>query len=645
MLNPLPSTRINVRRVIADTPCAVGRLAMLMHFDHAVACRTLRRMAGGTSPGTWSGSDLTGPAHAAVGAGTLRQVRRQDVDHFHRMFLRLKSNGVEHRLLIDGTDGGHPDAYNARWPKPLKPPCMLPVALIVIIVLAGESMGVDDVWSAFHQMGPLAAPVSRAIGAAVRRYGRDPMYLVYDVVPQGGTWSATTSQSITLVLAHGADGMPKRVPLRMDGPEFITVKEDGTRVVVGAVEPADWWQSAVENARIVHVDDVVSGGGADEELDQRRHRFRSRATERYGVVWKEFVPSKPRGEALGMRFNCTIKIWGVKRDWAERVRAGLARVLRRAEALTEEQEQWVMGVGAWISLVLQQPAAVIACTRKRGVRSVAEVLRHMVGMAACIADGLHPRELLARMTSPLDPEDYVITDAMGDGWSGASLSGETDAGEWKRCAATGWITPKECCGGSRSVRVEPEEMYYGEALASAWVTMQALRRWRRRRCSGGRNGHADMVVLTDSDVWNKAMRRAYSPDPHLTALITLIHVDMMAPGAPDLAVAHVSGVDNIADGPSRSQTTFSFATDDLPPHQKPLRTTLGRVATCMREGYVTLAEDYLPCCMRELIREEWTDAGQLHVAGCLCEGAGSSRCRMRSRAVTAGRCPVEASSW
>lgn len=600
---------------------------MMAHFDEITARRMMRKMVASSSLGTWSTSDVTGPAHAAVRAGTLRVVRRQDVDHLHRIFLRLKSNGKEYRMLVDATDQQHPNAFNARMPRHLKPPGMMPVALVILIVLSGEAMGVDDVRSAFHQLGPLAPTVRRAMGSAIRRRGAVPMYVQYDVVPQGGSWSATVCQSVTLVLAHETEWMPRRKPLHVDGAMVRTDEVSLRRVIAHEVPAAEWVEAAFRNARVVHVDDVVSSGASAEQLDIKRRAFRAEAERRWSVQWKEFHPSAPSGDALGMRFDCSTKTWGLKQAWVEKLMRQLDDVDARIGLPTDDQRlwQWMDGVAAWMSLVLQQPAVMWALGKRRERSRMTALMRKMAPAAARYSDGRHPALRMKEMLQPVKAEVAVITDACGRGWAGAASDGFFECGRWWRCGDSGNLSPTECCRQAVQTEAAPNEMYMAEMLASARILHRTLRRMEWRPTVAERAQERNVLVLSDNETWCKSLAKGHSSDPVLIAVLQSLHDEMVGrlSGSVTVSVAHVRGEDNPADGPSRDGRHFQVHLDAMPPHAKPRRSVLGQVRTCVTEMCTDIAAEWLSCGMRHDLRAGRSRPSQCpHVVGCLCVRAG-----------------------
>ena len=596
-INILPTTSIDVMAVLRDSPCPASRLALRVHFVEADARTALRPMQPSTTVGPWTQPQLAYVIRAAVAAKNMSVISRKDLQHAHVIFLRLKSNGLEYRMLVDASDRGHPNAYNSRLPKPPKPPAMLPVLMVIIIINQGDVMAVDDIATAFHQLSPMTHSMSAALGVAVPLASGNSLCAKYLAVPQGGTWSAVTMQGVSLMAAHAFDGLPNRKA------EASRPRDDWHNT-----PPADWATCAIKKGRITHVDDIVSTAkGEPAALDKQRLEMKELATKKYNVKWKPSLPSASTGVALGINYDLSEKVWSVTTKWSQ----AFTKYLRRETVDTEK----VRGCVVWIATVFALPAIIVPSMSK--VVNIPDSTRRMLQiLASSRATWVsHDAPTIQQLSRPVGYDFISITDAMGYGWAGATNTGLSEAGKWYRCKSAGIMSPVPCCGGTETIYVPPEDMYLGESMASAWMALRSARRqgvWRKAAPEPfiGR----ELLMITDSDVWNKAVRRGYSSNITLLSLMLLLHLAL--PRAP--AIAHVKGDDNPADKPSRNQTTFEFT--HIPPHTRPVRSTLALSKICGATEQLMLDTTVLPCAfedMKSLLRG--SREGH-HVTGCACGG-------------------------
>lgn len=543
------------------------------------------------------------PAREAVAAKTMAISKRRHLQHLHSIFLRMKSNGIDYRLLVDATDHEHPNAYNSRLPKPPKPASMVRVVVFLVVAMGFSFVGVDDIQTAFHQLGPLAEPLQRALGVAVPYPGgrsAPALYARYVVVPQGGTWSAVLCHGCALVFAHHTEWFPARKPLRLPGD----------RNELQSVAPANWDEATIRNARFVHVDDVVSFGVSSCELDLRRQAFRRSSTAQWGVKWKPYEPSAHRGTALGIWMDLESKVWTLKREWISRV----AELLSDASTANDDEHtrDWLCGIAAWASSVLLTPTTLLHIVGRGQMERARESLTRFIKAAARF--GCPELTTLASLRARrLTHTDTVNSDAMVVGWSAATSLGVSEASKWYSCSRTATFTIKKCCGSADPVTIEPADMQYAEAMASAYIALRHLSSIDRPR-SG------ITLVLCDNEAWVQALWRARTKRYHVMALLVLIHY-AMRPGQ-QLIAAHIDGTVNPADGPSREQRPFVLP-ETLPTHGAAKRCPLGWTAVC---GAVARAEiegmrnDALPCAFDEFaLATQRAMDDKPHNVGCRCE--------------------------
>ena len=577
-VNDFPTNRMNVIGMMARTPCPVGRLSLKIHFDELTSRRYLRPLQPSQPYGPLTPTKLRYVYRKALAAGCLQTMPRAKVGHLHSLFLRLKGNGREYRMLIDATGGQSVNSYNNRLPRPPRPPAFMSVAMFLLIVLASPAaaIGVDDISVAFNQMGPMTQSMTAALGVAVRSEDGAAMVAGYAVVPQGGTWSPVVCQSSTLVAAFVAEGLPTRLPLNQDIPPSDQ-------------KPAPWRSTCIRCRRLVHVDDVVSVAPTAAECDEKRRAFRQKSEAEFGVKWKEFQPSSASGDALGINVDLDSKTWAPKLTWS----------LSLEESMAEWPDDKLRGCANWVSTVLQiPPVGVSQMERSQRLAWLAVALKVR-------AQFLSPPSL-DTLDLPITIGRAVVSDASTEGWAGSATGGVALAGRLYRCkrGGTEQLTLSPCCGGSHPVIITPGEVYLAEAMASAWTFLLALQ-----------SLPGEYVVMTDSSIWADSMARGYSPDATIMSLLVLVHI--LARGHAPVA-AHIPGGDrNPADTASHTAQPFDMPLRLPTPSGPPRRTILGRTATCGTldmVGHVTL-----PCSFDDFItraRRMERDAG--HVPGCRC---------------------------
>lgn len=486
------------------------------------------------------------------------------VDHLHRAFTVIKSSGNALRLIVDGSDAGHPNALNNRLPPPPPPPGMLRVATVIAIVtLSGDEAGVDDIETAFPTM-EICRVMSRALGVAIAPSSHSPgMVLSAQRVPQGGTWSATVCQGHTLTAAIPPQEYPPVLPL----PSVPVSPSD-----MAVLTPADWFPALARLGMVVHVDDVITSG-ATGSVDARRLRMRKSSAERFGVKWKPFSPAAPIVDALGIRFDVLQKHWSVKQAWAD----GFLQALRGWTQDSESDVQWARGCMAWIAQVLHIPLALVHLIDARWPRSAAVLSRVRVSYR-------HTMTLADRLSRwPRAPAAFYLqlSDACGYGWAGAALHGGAGIqGRWFRCTA-GVLSTEPCCSDI-SIEIGSQEMVVGEAMASVATYVFAV---------GPRSAHREHLLLSDNDPWLSALAGAGSGSPPLAALIVFMW--LLADG--QLATAHVAGPDNTLDAASRFLASPLLS--EVPPHSLPRWSTVGATQRCRHSASVLwdTVRALLPC--------------------------------------------------
>lgn len=497
--------------------------------------------------------------------------------HFHAFFTRPKSDGVSVRLIVDGTAGGHPNAINQRLPRPPPPPAMMRVPTVVLVLVTGTVFGVDDVQTAFPTMR-MCRTMTQAHGVAVILAGGGILRAVTDRVIQGGTWSATVCQYAVLQYALGSAGGPRRETADIMRPDEVLRRRQGV----------PYARICLRMRRLVHVDDVMSGGTDAAQLDRERLEFRARATALYGVRWKAFKESAPRGRAVGIEVDCEQKTWGVCYDWGERVCESLGDV--RTAQWTDDVADWFNGVAAWVSLVLHVPMVPIWLVREDRASAV-DVLVMMIRSRARYRQLKSVEQTLRAW--PRDGQDaYSISDASRRGWAAARTDGASRCGIWKWCARVDAPTTVQCCDGREAVEVESKDIYKAEALAS----MEMLWDWRRDE---------DTLLVSDSQIWVNDVRKGHSMDTLLGGLLAAFYLVARGPWA----VAHVAGHgpgSNYADGPSQSVQTFSVSGLAPPSSMRVVQWAKMGVATCSSTLDNALARailPYLPCVWRTRLAE------------------------------------------
>jgi hypothetical protein len=553
-MNPLPTTSMDIQRLLLDNVCTDASMVIRVHACDDTAKATLAPMPVVREKSCINPPRLMWVARECVAA---KNMEEGESEYQHTYFLRLKSDGFTYRLIVDGTAKSLASSFNSRLPVPPAPRAMMRIYTVLLVVMAGECIGVDDVRTAFPQI-PLCETMRRALGIWIRTSGKKIWKLRCTRAIQGGTWSAALCQAIVLWLVYGE------------------------RLVGGTVRVVDWFRMCVENGSLVHVDDVVSSGLVAAELDGRRLRFREWSSSRYGVIWKEHLPSGTTADALGLHMNVRDKVWRLRTEWIESCTEALAAMIMKS--LNEHAKQWLAGIAVWICQALHLPMAVVTIMRTNPQGTIRPLMIMLRGSAYHRHRCAVPSSMLGRWPRSRRRR-YVISDASCEGWSGSTQACLGRAGRWSRCAKSGWITTEPCCG-EQVERIEPAEVYYGEALASCDAIVH--------------NEYPDeeLLVVTDSMIWKNALVRNHSSCMHMAALIVLVYLIRLC----QTAAAHIPGLSNPADEASHSAIPF-VATEELHPTTGiPEWTLIGWSHPCQRTAMAmwVLSRKYIPCAWRDI---------------------------------------------
>lgn len=575
-----------MQRLVRDCPSPRGRLSLGLHCDDGVARNVLRCTMVTPTRGEPAGRHLAHIFRAAVGYENF--VIHKKADHWHVFFTRTKSNGIECRLIVDGTGADHPNAINSRLPEPPTPPAMMRVGTVVLVLVDCDHFGVDDVRTAFAQMG-LCDIMQRAHGVAVITRGGSVIRGRSTRVIQGGTWSAACCQHATLLYALPEADRPPREAGEV-GRDHATCRKVGV----------DYITACVRARRMVHVDDVMSGGyGPDPTaLDERRRLFREAATAAYGVVWKNMTLSDVSGVAVGVHIDCTAKTWGLDPGWVAQLVEALGRL--RGREWSEESRQWFRGVTVWVAQVLHTallPMYLLETDREAALDLLVMTARSRAGYRR----RLTPEQAMRPYPRMSGERAYCISDACGTGASGAATDGTTAYGPWKWCAHAGRYDFGETCAESTPTYVPPQHMTEAEAAASARVAVQM-------------RGTTDRLVISDSKDWVDAMARGHSRADAMGLYVAAATV--LATG--QWSVAHVDGRDNTADGPSRGVPSRFVVSEDVPHPPltgRPRWTIIGVAQWCgmLEDGIRRVLAKRLPCSWSGLLQP----TGRPCIAGCL----------------------------
>ena len=515
-LNALPKHTVNAAAIRTRCPSPRGRLAIGAHIDDGVARTMLAPLKKGADMGPSSvGMDWV--MREAVIADNAKVTN--EVDHLHRMFLRVKRDGVSARLIVDGTDGGSSNALNSRMPLPVPPPALMRIQTVVLILMSRSVFGVDDVRTAFNTF-LLCGIMQRAIGVAfVRGAGAQCKGCMTRMI-QGGSWSAVTCQYSILTASLPVRFLPMYERQHVNPHDWSAQRHRGV----------DFFGACVASRRLVHIDDVMSAGHDAAQLDAERQIMRERATRDFGIMWKESQPSGTTGRAVGVWLDLTSKSWTVDPEWAQRVMTALPKA---------HDDEWLCGVAEWITQVLHAPGMIRAAMRMApsgGERYLEVMLR----TTARYRRRLEPEQAL-RPWPRGNGKVYVQGDAMNHGYAVATSEGVSVAGTWWRCGKTNALSVSACCHTAKSSSTIPAEMVRAEALTTAEGV------WLACHGEGGQLPAArygdDLFVISDNKPWIDALISAHSESDDVLAVI--VAVFLVASG--HVAAAHVPGESNVAD--------------------------------------------------------------------------------------------------
>lgn len=550
---------------------------MAMMYNDDVAKCFLRPVVSGASRGTPAGKQYEAIVRAAAGYDNIQL--GVPADYYHKIFTRPKSNGLEVRMIVDGTCAGDVNAANQRLPRPIPPPAMFAVRTVVRVYMTCKYIAVDDIRTAFANF-EMCSVMQRAHGVAVFTRSGGVLRGVSTRVIQGGTWSATVCQYQTLTVALD----PANAPERESGDYTVPAT-----LIAERTKGVSYVNACLRARRLVHVDDVMSGGDDAATLDRDRLWFRERAEREYNVRWKPFEASAKSGRLVGVHIDCEGKWWSVCPVWAEKLERAL-ETYKGGAVWTSQERQWFDGVSVWVLQVTHQQlplptwladdgdmpgamAALVAMARER-VAATEWVAKRRLGhvMTAWPRPGKHGGGA------------YSISDASKRGWAGARTDGVTRCGYWHWCATNKVHSTQRCCADGR-VLMESGDVYKGEALASLETAYDVA--------SEGR----DLLIVTDSKIWVDTLLAVCAGDRVLAACA----VAMAATATGERAVAHCAGHGdgaNYADQPSHDVTGFTVV--GVPP---PSSTAIPRwsVAGVARHGdevrdmVLTEACRYLPC--------------------------------------------------
>ena len=564
-LNALPDRTVNLDLLAEDTPCAITHLAIKLHTSDECAKRMLRPLQKGLTKGTVTAPTMRRHITYAVRRKNMKPSR---VEHFHVAFTRVKGNGKELRMIVDGTDNKHPNAFNERLPEPPTPPGMMRVPTGIAMVMTSRSFSVDDISTAFPTMG-MCRTMTRALGVKIEATASQPAIVVsQERVPQGGTWSAATCQGHTVTVVVPADSWPER-------QERLAWGERSYR----GTPSADWMTVLLGLKLLVHIDDVITCGHDNEDVERRRRSMKERGS-KYGIVWKEAEPAGQQGSALGVNYDLHAGTWGVKEEWMK----SFTEELQGWDRRDLDHVKWGSGCMAWITQVLHLPGIL----QMAEGATWTEWARTVVKTRARYVEDM----TWAERVSPWPRRQYTVqlSDACIRGWAGGTFGQRgIVAGRWYRCK-NGALSTKPCCSDT-TVTLESGEMIVAEGMATIETYL------------GGVRGSGDHLVLTDNEPWATIVAKSHSADQTLGAMAAFWWVI----AEEQLASAHVEGTINVMDGPSRPdegdwqesmrQAQADLDNDKVPLHRGLRWSTIGVVRRCPHnyEPIWAAARRVLPC--------------------------------------------------
>ena len=521
---------------------------------------------------------------AAVAASNA--VVGKKADCVHECFLRMKSDGKHGRLIVNGTMRGHPNALNSRLPRPTAPPAMMSIGVVIIVMLAGEYIGVDDISTAFPQH-ELCGVMQRALGWAVITEAGARLSGNWTRVIQGGSWSATQQQYCTLMCAAVR---PPR-----------TERRDVNRETLYEPGMVDYVALCVRKRRLVHVDDVMNSGRDPKELDAKRLEYRRMATEKYRIKWKDFEPATHQKRCVGVLIDARAKTWRLVDEWVDQVCEAIARCGTDVPIGSAEHD-WLMGVAVWVQQVAHVPGIIVHLLRHR-VPDAVRVMKTVMMSAMTHTQLRQPELMLVRWPREGCTRRWIVSDAMENGWAGGVGGRLLKSGRWHWCEKSRCMSPMKCCGAEHAV--EPRLMYLAEAMASVQTYIGA-------EDDGVED---DTLVATDSMIWKDVLVKGSTADAGLMRCLVV----MWLWATRQVAAVHVPGEINVMDAPSRGQPNVVVPREPVYGDvSEPVWTKIGVVRLCppARRQMWHEMRDGVPCGWRTAVDARMESAGQQCVAGC-----------------------------
>lgn len=482
---------------------------------------------------------------------------------------------------------GHPNALNSRLPRPIAPPAMMRIGTVIIVMLAGEWIGVDDLQTAFpqHELCPV---MQRALGFAAVTEAGAMMTGVWTRVIQGGTWSATHQQYCSLICADINPPQHYRRPV--------------TPANIHSTPPSvNYVSLCIRARRLVHVDDIMSSGNDPTTLDRARQRFREKAEARYGVTWKPFEPAQQRKRVVGVLVDAQTKTWSCDTEWAEKVERSVTDMIT-GDDISAKTIEWFTGLAVWVETVMHSPGvirSIINTSRRSAVDMMIGMLR-----AAAQHNWYDTPETMLRSWPRTANRTWMASDAMETGWAYGYAGERTVSGTWYRCTAADVITPVQCCGPPTSI--EPRDMYIGEAMASTHGAIS-------------RTFPHEQLLITDNQAWRDVLVRGSTVDARMMLCIVVLQSCVRG----QLAAAHVEGETNVTDQPSRTRTNIMMPQEyDVMNVSPPTWTMIGAARMChaTRQQIWSNYRGQAPCVWRAAVDEHLSRV-QPCITGCRHERA------------------------
>ena len=143
----------------------------------------------------------------------------------------------------------------------------------------------------------------------------------------------------------------------------------------------------------------------------------------------------------------------------------------------------------------------------------------------------------------------------------------------------------------------------GEAVASVEAILMA-----------GRRRGQEVLAVTDNMIWRDVAVKGMSDDRGLTACLLVVYIWMVG----QLAMAHVPGVDNVVDGPSRGLGNIRLPDVlEMPVHEMGW-TKMGAVELCgrTRRAIWEAGRQWVPCTWRRIVETQVVPEMGQCVQGC-----------------------------